>query len=135
MWVRISASAINALVLLSKNVILFSLRLNESKCNISDFVFVKRFAKWWSDWFIYRNSWIWWKVIEKKWSDRSFKILKSLKLIKLKRLSKQLLYLLWTIFFWTCYSIRLKFQWNSILLIDLRMLSLRVLLNNLWTFI
>ena len=131
MWVRILASAMNILVLLLKSAILFSLRLNELKCNTSNFVFIRRFIKQQLSWFIYRNSQIWWKVIKKKWFSRSFKTLKSSRLLRLKRFSKQLLCLSWTIFFWTCHLIRLKFQWNSILLTNLRMLSSRVLLNNL----
>ena len=135
MWIRISASAMNTLVSLSRNVILFSLKLNGPKCNTSNFIFIRRFVKQQLSWFIYRNSQIWWKVIGKKWCSESFKTLKSSKLTKLEKLSRQLSCLLWTIFFWTCCLIRSKFQWNLILLTGLRMLLLRVLLNDLWAFI
>ena len=114
------------------SVILSFLTLNEIVCNKSKIVFVLSYRLLWWKLFNYSNSRNLLSLVKKKWFDRSFKTLKNLKLIKLEKLLRQLLCLLWMIFFWMCYSIRSKFWWNLILSTDLRMLSLRVLLNNLW---
>ena len=117
------------------SVILSFLTLNEIMCNESEIVFILSYRLLWQKLFDYSNSRNLLSLIKKKWFSRSFKTLKNLKLTKFRKLLRQLLCLLWIIFFWTCYLIRSKFWWNLILSINLRILSSRVLLNNLWTFI
>ena len=117
------------------SVILSFLTLNEIVCNKREIIFILSYRLLWWKLFDYSNSRNLLSLIKKKWFDRSFKTLKNSKLTKLRKLLRQLLCLLWTIFFWTCHLIRSKFWWNSILSTNLRMLSSRVLLNDLWTFI
>ena len=117
------------------SAILSFLTLNRIMCNKSKIIFILSYRLLWWKLFDYSNSRNLLSLIEKKWFDESFKTLKNSKLTKLEKLLRQLLCLLWTIFFWTCCLIRSKFQWNLILFTGLRMLSLRVLLNNLWAFI
>ena len=113
------------------SVILSFLILNEIMCNKSKIVFILSYRLLWQKLFDYSDNRNLLSLIEKKWFSRSFKILKNSKLIKLRKLLRQLLCLLWMIFFWMCYLIRLKFWWNSILFTNLRMLLSRVLLNDL----
>ena len=117
------------------SIILSFLTLNEIMCNKSKIIFILSYRLLWWKLFSYSNSRNLLSLIKKKWFSRSFKILKNSKSIKFEKLLRQLLCLLWTIFFWMCHLIRSKFQWNSILSTDLRMLLSRVLLNNLWIFI
>ena len=133
-WVKIWTNVFLVLNLFI-SVILSFLTWNEIMCNKSKIVFILSYRLLWQKLFDYSNSRNWLSLIEKKWFSKSFKTLKNSKLIKLEKLLRQLLCLLWMIFFWTCHSIRLKFHWNSILLTSLRMLLSRVLLNDLWAFI
>ena len=111
--------------------ILSFLTLNEIVYNKSEIVFILSYRLLWWKLFSYSNSRNLLSLIRRKWFSRSFTIMKNSKSMKLEKLLRQLLCLSWTIFFWTCHSTRLKFQWNSILLTNLRMLSSRVLLNDL----
>ena len=117
------------------SVILSFLTLNEIMCNKSEIIFILSYRLLWWKLFSYSNSKNLLSLIKKKWFSRSFKILKNSKSMKFRKLLRQLLCLLWTISSWTCCLIRSKFQWNSILSTNLRVLSSRVLLNNLWAFI
>ena len=114
------------------NAILLFLISNEIMCNESEIIFVLSYRLLWWKLFSYSNSRNLLNLVKKKWFDESFKTLKNSKLMKLKKFLKQLLCSSWMIFFWMCHLIRSKFYWNSILLTNLRMLSSRVILNNLW---
>ena len=129
-WVKILTSVFLVLNLIICVILLF-LTLNKIVYNKSEIVFILSYRLFWWKLFDYSNSRNLLSLVERKWFDESFKILKNLKLMKLKMLLRQLLCLSWIIFFWTCHLIRLKFWWNLILLTNLRMLSSRVLLNNL----
>ena len=133
-WVKILTNVFLISNLIVSAILSF-LTLNEIMCNKSEIIFIQSYRLLWQKLFSYSNSRNLLSLIKKKWFSESFKTLKNLKLTKLEKLLRQLLCLLWTIFFWTCCSIRSKFQWNSILSTDLRMLLSRVLLNNLWAFI
>ena len=130
-WIKILTNVFLVLNLII-SVILSFLTLNEIMCNESEIVFILSYRLLWQKLFSYSNSRNLLSFIKKKWFSESFKTLKNLKLTKLKKLLRQLLCLLWTIFFWMCYLIRSKFWWNLILFTNLRMLLLRVLLNDLW---
>ena len=129
-WVKILTNVFLVLNLVVSAILSF-LTLNEIVYNESEIVFVLSYRLLWWKLFSYSNSRNLLSLVKKKWFDESFKILKNSKLMKLEKFLRQLLYLLWMIFFWMCCLIRLKFWWNLILLTDLRMLSLKVLLNDL----
>ena len=129
-WVKILTNVFLVSNLIISAILSF-LTLNEIMCNKSKIIFVLSYRLLWWKLFSYSNSRNLLNLIEKKWFSRSFKTLKNSKLTKLRKLLRQLLHLLWTIFFWTCCLIRSKFWWNLILSTNLKMLSLRVLLNDL----
>ena len=129
-WVKILTNVFLVLNLVVSAILSF-LTLNEIVYNESEIVFVLSYRLLWWKLFSYSNSRNLLSLVKKKWFDESFKILKNSKLMKLEKFLRQLLYLLWMIFFWMCCLIRLKFWWNLILFTNLRLLLSRVLLNNL----
>ena len=131
-WIKILTNVFLVLNLIVSAILSF-LTLNKIVCNESEIVFVLSYRLLWQKLISYSSSRNLLNLVEKKWFGESFKTLKNSKSMKFKKLSRQLLHLLWTIFFWMYHLIRSKFWWNLILSTNLRMLSLRVLLNDLWT--